>query len=148
MSDTLLDAGGGTFTLTGGTVVLDTGLTAGGGTFVLTGGAVTAPVRPSKDKPFIERVPEAAAIDNRLRRFTEKISVCMNSLFGNSYIVQEGQAKYTIRAGAWSAARAPTAQDDLSTGVQPGNAWVDTNAGTIYFCVDNSGFAAIWKGPY
>lgn len=148
MSDTLLSAAGGSFALTGGASTLDIAIPATGGAFTLLGGTVTAPIRPSTSKPFIERCPESEQISNRLRRITEKISVCLNSLFSQSYITLDGAASYSIKSGCWSAARAPTTQDDLSAGVQRGNIWVDTNANKFYVCIDNSGFAAIWNGPY
>ena len=105
----------------------------------------------AKQKPFIERVPEMTSkVSDRARRATEKVSVTLNSLYGQTYIEQTGQASYKLHGGAWEAARPPGVNDDLSKGVQTGNIWVDTSASPrkFYVCVDNSGFTAVWNGPY
>ena len=43
------------------------------------------------------------------------------------------------------AVTAPTADDDISDGFVVGSRWVDTDAGNLYVCIDNSSGAAVWR---
>ncbi len=124
-------------------------LSADGVVFTLVIGDVKPPIASkASQRPVLERVPEMTAkVSDRARRFTEKLSVMVNSLFAQRYIVLEGPASYSIRSGAWVHARAPLATDDFSQGIQVGNIWVDTLTSKAYICVDNSSLAAIWNGP-
>ncbi len=83
-----------------------------------------------------------------MRRFSEILSASFNALVQAGYVVQLGANTYIIRAGAFSAPRAPTMEDDVRTGVLVGSSWVNTATGKIYFCVSNTMGLAVWNGPY
>ncbi len=106
---------------------------------------IAAPTRPKHAKPFLERVPD---VPDRLRRFTEKLSIIINSLLGQDYLIQTGPASFQIVGGALVRDRPPGTTDDGTTGIQPGMPWIDRTAGTIYFCVSNAAGGAVWKGPF
>lgn len=98
-----------------------------------------------KTKPFVERVPD---VQDRLRRFTEKVSTIFNSLFGRGHLIQVEQNSYAIIGGGRSAARAPTNTDDLSAGIAVGSVWVNTATNRVYINVVNTVGAAVWRGPF
>lgn len=101
---------------------------------------------PATGKPFLPRVQER---DNfrRLGRFTEKLSMMVNSLIGQGILVQTGQDDWQLRSGGFAMARPPTADDDVTIGASPGCSWVDTAAGKMWFCQTNTRGAAVWLGP-
>lgn len=55
-------------------------------------------------KPFVERVPDAEAGSQRLRRHTEKVSTILNSLMSSGVLVQTGPSSWTIDSSAISPA--------------------------------------------
>ena len=62
-----------------------------------------APVTPSGagiGKPFVERVPDAEAGSQRLRRHTEKVSTILNSLMSSGVLVQTGPSSWAIDSSA------------------------------------------------
>jgi hypothetical protein len=104
------------------------------------------PGRPSKNKPFLPRVPDISTAygQDRLRRFTELVQTIFNSLFGNGDLVQTGQNTYSLRSGGFSAPRAPTAMDDSSIGVKVGSVFVNTLNNSIYINVSSTIGSAVW----
>jgi hypothetical protein len=96
-------------------------------------------------KPLIDVVPDAPP---RMRRHTQKVAEILNSLMTAGKLVQTGPKSWSVAPADFILARAPTVDDDDTTGVLPGARWVDTNAGAIYFNIDASTGAAVWTGPF
>lgn len=59
--------------------------------------------------------------------------------------VHSGNPPDSTTAASQGVARAPTATDDSSKGVQTGDTWLDTLTSNWYVCVDNTTGAAVWK---
>lgn len=86
--------------------------------------------------------------ESRLRRFTQKVSLILNSLVAQGYVVESAPGVWKVVGGALSAPRAPTATDDSTTpGVYLGVTWVDSSASprAAYVCVDTTEGAAVWR---
>jgi hypothetical protein len=94
--------------------------------------------------PETERVSEDLTLPRRLRRLTDGLVSLLNSLIGQGYIQQTGASSWLSMSGAWTDTRAPGANDDIKAGFAPGNPWVNTATGKIYFCISNGAGAAIW----
>lgn len=64
----------------------------------------------------------------------------------SDYLVLARSGKnYKLRPGTYAGkAAAPTADDDVNDGYQPGNLWIDETNGLAYICLDNSAAAAVW----
>jgi hypothetical protein len=108
--------------------------------------------RPRPDRLRLARVPLA---DRRLQRFTEIVSLIVNSLVDRGHLqavqdVTTAQGAQPVDwlalSGAIPAAQAPTALDDSSTGAVQGALWVDTSAArpAVYVCASATPDGAVW----
>jgi len=103
------------------------------------------PEFPSHSKPFIARiVGKGKNWEDRLRRFSETLTNCFNSLVGQGYIMELGSAKYQIIGGGFTAGRDPGPTDDLAIGVNPGCIWVNVMTGAVWSNVNNGPGSATW----
>jgi len=100
-----------------------------------------------KAQPFLPRLPDASD-ERRLGRIMEKLSSFFNSLVSQAIIQQIGPSAWTLRPGGFTVNRPPGKNDDLTAGVNVGSVWVDTSAGKVWFCINNTVGAAVWTGPY
>ena len=101
------------------------------------------PGAPSLGKPFVSRMRHKD--DNeRLRRAIDQLSVMANSLLASGELVMKDQNTFTLRGGAFTDDRAPTATDDESQGIVVGALWVDTTTRYVYVCVENGTNGALW----
>lgn len=111
---------------------------------------VTPPVPPpvfsvTRNAGRIPRVPES---QGRLKPFTEKVSTMLNSLVGGGYIRQGVPAtNFSIMSGAIVANHAPSATDDDTVAISPGNIWINSLTGDVYINVSSATGAAVWLGP-
>lgn len=110
---------------------------------------IVNPTGPGKGKqrPFFQRAPRPTEANylRRMASITEKQMNLLNSLIRQGVLAQSSAEDWLLRPGGFSAARGPLASDDDTDGVQVGSTWVDTSAGEVYVCVDNTSGAAIWK---
>lgn len=101
--------------------------------------------RPTKN--FLPRIPDPTDT-NRVARFSELLSILYNSLFGQGFLVETGPSSFAMISGGIVETRPPAATDDVTVGVNPGNCWIDTTAGKVWFCIANTLNAAVWNGPF
>lgn len=98
-------------------------------------------------KPFLARVPDPGD-RNRLTRHTELLSTMWNSLVRQGFLQQTAPATYVIIGGGFVMDRAPGATDDEAIGANPGSTWVDQTSQKVWWCIDNTRGAAVWKTPF
>lgn len=94
-------------------------------------------------KTLITRIPDA---EPRARRNTEILASVVNSLQTQGLLRQTGLGTWTIAGATIQQTRPPTAADDVNTvHAAPGQAWLDTVTGSLYFCMSAAAGAAVWK---
>ncbi len=98
--------------------------------------------RPTKQMPFVDRAPQG---ERRLDRFTEQVSVLLNSLIGQGYLQQKQANVYMTLAGALVGQGPPTANTDTTIGAVVGCTYIDLNTLTPYICVRNLLGQALWR---
>lgn len=103
------------------------------------------PKLPGNFRAFVPRAPHN---DRRLARHTEIVADILNSGVGQGVILQISPNGYRFVNGGFFADAPPTAASDLTIGAVPGCSWVDSTAGKIWFCINNSPGSAIWRGPF
>lgn len=105
------------------------------------------PGRPRRGRPpFVARVNDQG---RRLERFTEQVSILLNSLTAQGYIqlVSQDPLAYQVLPGALSGPRAPTSLDDVQMGATAGCVWINTLTNQVYICASATIGAAVWRGP-
>lgn len=97
----------------------------------------------------VVRIPDDSP-GRRTGKASDLVAAILNSLFAQGYLSQTGANPLTfeVRDAVYEVGRPPDVQDDSRYGVLPGAKWIDTHANRIYFCVDNTEGAAVWRGPY
>jgi hypothetical protein len=105
------------------------------------------PTGPPQNVQLLLRLPDSDSkeFQARMRRFSELLSMFWNSLFRQGYMREVAHGQYVPLSGAIVKARVPTLTDDLSTGVNPGNIFVNSLTKTAYMNVDNTIGGAVWK---
>lgn len=90
-------------------------------------------------------IPTDALASPSTREAIDRIREPLNSLMSDGRLVRFDVAnrKWTLTTG-FTASRAPTATDDISTGALPGMVWINTDGNAAYICVTNAAGAAVW----
>lgn len=109
----------------------------------------TPPIfKKGKARTKLRRVPQFDT--RRLAHTVDVLHEIANSLSDKGQLVKgnDSLTDWQIVGGAHVQNRAPGANDDAQSGFVVGAPWVDSITKALYFCVDNTNFAAVWRGPF
>lgn len=113
----------------------------GSGTSTSTSGGsadadVPEPPRREGNRKFV-KVNRDPGDNPRLRSFIDLTQEMFNSLGERGFILRDTFLRWSIAPNPYREPRDPTVDDDASVGVLPGEHWVNTESGAIWFCASN-----------